>query len=88
MARLQPNMKVIKMTGFAIAFTYFGAFAIADAWEMTVDDLIKAYPIQFYLAMAVSVTLFLQGELQNQKEALQEKRLQENKIQTEQPQEE
>ena len=75
MARLQPNMNVIKMTGFAIAFTYFGAYALADAWGMTVDAIIETYPIQFYVALAVSVTLFLQGEIQDQKQAQKEKAL-------------
>jgi hypothetical protein len=75
MARLQPNIKVMKMTGLAIAFTYFGAFAFADSWGMTIDEVISTHPFYFYGAMACFVTLFLQGEIHDQKEkiALQKK---------------
>ena len=76
MPRLKPNMNVIKMTGFAIAFTYFGAFAFADSRGMTTEEVIHSYPIPFYIAMAIAVTLFLQGEIQDQKEALKEEEAQ------------
>ena len=67
MARLQPNLNVIKMTGFAIAFTYVGAWVAGDYLAMTTEEITREYPIQFYLGMAVVVTLFLQGEIQDQK---------------------
>ena len=80
MARLQPNMNVFKMTGLAIAFTYFGAFALGDAWGMTTQEIIDKYPISFYLTMAIFVTLLLQGEIQDQKEKLQEQEREEQAV--------
>ena len=70
MARLKPNVNVMKMTGLAIAFTYFGAFAFADARGLTIQEVIDNHPFYFYGAMACFVTLFLQGEIQDQKEQL------------------
>lgn len=70
MARLKPNLNVMKMTGLAIAFTYFGAFAFADAWGLTIQEVIDKHPFYFYGAMACFVTLFLQGEIQEQKEKM------------------
>ena len=72
MARLTPNAQVFKMIGLAIGFTYFGAFAVADAWEMSLKDVIDQYPFYFYGTMAIAVTLALQEEIQDQKEAMRE----------------
>ena len=72
MARLTPNSHVFKMIGLAIGFTYFGAFAVADAWEMSISEVIDQYPFYFYGTMALAVTLALQEEIQEQKEAMRE----------------
>ena len=72
MARLTPNSQVFKMIGLAIGFTYFGAFAVADAWEMSLSAFIDQYPFYFYGTMALAVTLALQEEIQDQKEAMRQ----------------
>ena len=73
MARLEPNLNVIKMTGFAVGLTYFGAFALAHNWGITTEELTKQYSIQFYVAMALMIIIFLQGEVQDQKAVREEK---------------
>ena len=77
MARLNPNSNVMTMTAFAIGFTYFGAFALADWWGMTTEQLTRKYPVQFYTVMAIAVILFLQPEVREQREAREEKERQE-----------
>ena len=79
MAKLTPNSQVFKMIALAIAFTYFGAFAVADAWEMSVSDVIEQYPFYFYGTLALAVTLALQEEIRDQKEAMREAELQSSK---------
>ena len=60
------------MIGLAVGFTYFGAFALGDSWGMSIQEIIDEYPFQFYLAMAGFTIILLQGEIQDQKEALRE----------------
>jgi activator of 2-hydroxyglutaryl-CoA dehydratase len=68
MARLTPNLNVLKMTGFALGFTYLGVLSVANYLGMTTKEVIKEYPIPFYFAMGVMITLFLQEEIREQKE--------------------
>ena len=77
MAKLNPNSNVITMIAFAIGFTYFGAFALADWWGMTTEELTRRYPVQFYTIMTIIAVLFLQPEVREQREAQEEKERQE-----------
>ena len=79
MARLKPNLNVIQMSGFAIGFTYLGAFSLANYWGMTTKEVTSEYPIQFYVAMAIMITLFLQEEIRDQKDARKEMEKQQSK---------
>ena len=61
------------MTGFAIGVTYLGAFALANYWGITTEEVTRLYPIPFYVVMGIMITLFLQDEIHDQKKAKKEK---------------